>query len=116
MCGCASATNMSPANRLLSCFAPAPQLLQAMSLDPLAHHAEFCLIHFERLTCKLYAAYHPPPAPPALGKLTGTLAWFMTFLPWGWIQAGSIISECDLGRSHRSVCKHIEADALVYYP
>lgn len=59
VCGCASATNMSPAVRLLSCFAPVPRDLQAVSLDPLAHHAELCLIHFKRLTCKLYAAYHP---------------------------------------------------------
>lgn len=48
--GCASATNMSPAVRLLSCFAPAPPVLRAMSLAPPAHHAEFCLIHFKRLT------------------------------------------------------------------
>lgn len=56
---CASATDMSPAVRLLSCFAPAPQVLQAMSLVPPAHHADFCLIHFKRLTCELNAANKP---------------------------------------------------------
>lgn len=30
-----SATDMSPAVRPLSCFAPAPRVLQAMSSDPL---------------------------------------------------------------------------------
>lgn len=69
--GCASATNMSPTVRLLSCFAPAPQVLQAMSLSPLAHHAEFCLIHFKRLTCKLNAAYNPRGSRSHLGQWLG---------------------------------------------
>lgn len=47
--GCASATDMSLAVRLLSCFAPVPRILQAVCLDPLVHHVEFCLIHLKRL-------------------------------------------------------------------
>lgn len=69
--GCESATNMNPAVRLLSCFAPAPQILQALSLDPLAHHAEFCLIHFKRLTCKLNAVHKPHSSRSQSGQWLG---------------------------------------------
>lgn len=69
--GCVSAASMSPAVRLLSCFAPVPQSLQAMSSDPFAHHAEFCLIHFKKPTRKLNAAYKPHSSRSQLGQWLG---------------------------------------------
>lgn len=60
MCGWAPALN-TDAQPLDCCHALPSALRFCRELDPRAHHAELCfLIHFKRLTCKLYAAYHPP--------------------------------------------------------
>lgn len=79
-----------------------------MSLGPLAHHAEFCLIHFKRLTCKLNAAYNPHGSRSHLGQWLGL---WSSCLQAGF-QAGTVTMELDLG----FLCKPIEADALISYP
>lgn len=94
---CASATNMSPAVRLLSCFAPAPQGLQAMSLAPSPpHHADFCLIHCKRLTCIIQILQQQRPLGAWLGLRPSSLR------PGS--QAGTIITERGLG----FLCKHYQ--------